>query len=123
MATALLSLALVAEAVLPPLADCRRFPQSPAEICDLLAFNRCYAARLQAVLEFDASLAAEARQALRETCQLYRAWDLLRDAKCGHYSEMIRRDALRQLRELIGPDAYAAGVMPPHVPLHRFERR
>jgi hypothetical protein len=33
----------------------------------------------------------------------------------------VRRQALKQLRTLIGAEAYYTGQLPPHVPLWRFE--
>jgi hypothetical protein len=33
---------------------------------------------------------------------------------------MVRRQALAQLLELIGPHAYYSGTLPPHVPLWRL---
>jgi hypothetical protein len=45
---------------------------------------------------------------------------MLRDARCDYYYVAYRRQALQQLREAIGPQAFYSGRMPPHVPLWRI---
>ncbi len=58
---------------------------------------------------------------LDETKRLYRVWDAVRDSKCEFYYVTVRRQALRKLRDLVGPEAYEAGDLPPHVPVWRFQ--
>ena len=60
------------------------------------------------------------RLALKETDCLYQVWDSVRDARCEYYYITVRRQALKKLHPLLGPDAYAGGEWPPHVPLWRF---
>jgi hypothetical protein len=103
----------------PRLADCYRFPDR-ATINDLLAFNRTYRQFLTARQPVDLVHAEELREALNETDQLYQVWDAVRDARCNYYYVTVRRQALQQLRTLIGERAYYAGILPPHVPLWRF---
>jgi hypothetical protein len=105
----------------PPLADAQRFPPRDT-ICEMLSFNRDYHRNL--------SLRRQAQggrdgldEALDEADQLYRVWDAVRDARSEFYYVCVRREALAKLRQVLGPDAYARGVLPPHVPLWRFERR
>jgi hypothetical protein len=103
----------------PTLAECRRFP-SREVAGDLLASNRAYRESLSHRLAVDAIHAEELRAALHETDQLYRVWDLVRDAHCEGYYVKYRREALQQLRELVGPHAFYSGQLPPHVPLWRI---
>ena len=55
-----------------------------------------------------------------ETGEIQRAWHLLRLARSDHWSENCRRGFLEQLRELIGPEAFYAGQMPPPIPYWRY---
>jgi hypothetical protein len=105
----------------PPLADAERFPCREM-VCEMLSFNRDYHRTL--------SLRKQAQggrdgvdEALSEADELYRIWDTIRDARSAFYYVSVRREALARLRQLIGPDDYARGVLPPHVPLWRFDRR
>jgi hypothetical protein len=103
----------------PALAECKRFPAR--ELAgDLLAFNRAYRDSLANRLSLDAVHAEELRAALAETDQLYRIWDTVRDARCEYYYVTYRRQALQQLRQLVGPQAFYSGQLPPHVPLWRI---
>jgi hypothetical protein len=100
----------------PLVQDSARFPQR-SFVNDLLAFNRAYRNDLITRLTIDTIHEDELRAALTETDQLYRIWDAVRDARCDYYYVMVRRQALAQLLELIGPHAYYSGTLPPHVPL------
>jgi hypothetical protein len=60
------------------------------------------------------------RQSLEETRHLYKVWDLVYDSHCKHYYVTVRREALKNLRDAIGEDAYYSGKLPPPVPLWRF---
>jgi hypothetical protein len=104
----------------PPLIDCERFPDRET-INDLLAFNRSYRQYLDARLPMHMARWWELRTALQETDQLYQVWDTVRDARCDYYYVTVRRQALKKLRDLIGPELYTSGQMPPYVPLWRFE--
>ena len=64
----------------------------------------------------------EFREAVQEADRLYQVWDNVRDARCDYYYVTVRRHALQKLREAIGPEAYYAGCLPPHVPVWRFQR-
>jgi hypothetical protein len=103
----------------PLVAECRLFPERKV-IADLLASNRTYRRDLESRLALDQVHAEELRNALLETDQLYHVWCLLRDARCPFYYVMVRRQALLQLRDLLGPEAYYRGQMPPHVPVWHF---
>ena len=105
----------------PPLTDVQRFPGRDM-VCEMLAFNRGYhrtmTLRREALGNRDG-----VEEALSETDQLYRIWDAVRDARSEFYYVSVRREALATLRRAIGPDDYARGVLPPHVPVWRFARQ
>jgi hypothetical protein len=103
----------------PPLADARRFPDR-ARVADLLRFNRAYRQGLDARQVVDLDRADFLKDAVREADELYRIWDLVREAGCDIYYIPVRRAALKRLREGLGEAAYHAGDLPPHVPLWRF---
>jgi hypothetical protein len=105
----------------PPLDDCLRFPDRTLA-CDYLAFNRAYRKHLARREMTGTPWPEEVRAAMRETDQLYDVWDALRDARSECYYVTVRREALKALRERIGPAAYAFGALPPHVPVWRFSR-
>jgi hypothetical protein len=103
----------------PRLEECSRFPERSL-VNEMMAFNRAYRSDLVARLALDTIHEDELRAALAETDHLYRIWDAIRDARCDYYYITVRRQALQQLRDLIGPEAYYSGNLPPHVPLWRF---
>ncbi len=105
----------------PRLAECERFLDRN-RIEHLLAFNRAYRKDLLAGLELEARYAEQFRQAINEVDQCYLVWSLLRDARCGFYYVTARRQALLQLRDLVGVDAYYSAELPPHVPSWHFPR-
>jgi hypothetical protein len=104
----------------PRLDDCLRFPDR-ATVNDLLAFNRAYRRHIDVRKPLELSRWWEYHSLLQETEQLYRIWDAVRDARCEYYYVTIRREALKQLRELVGPEVYYSGQLPPPVPVWRFE--
>jgi hypothetical protein len=105
----------------PHVEDCNRFPDR-STVGDLLAFNRTYRQHLEARQALDQARWWELNEALQETDQLYQVWDNVRDARCDFYHVTMRRHALKRLRDLIGPEAYGCGCLPPHVPIWRFQQ-
>jgi len=103
----------------PCLAECKRLPDRKA-INEYLAFNRAYRNDLTTRLSIARIHAEELRNALADTDKLHSVWDAVRDAKCDYYYVTVRRQALRLLRELVGPEAFYSGHLPPHVPLWHF---
>jgi hypothetical protein len=103
----------------PPLADCWWLP-SPNEIKECRCFNLGYQRSLEQRRMLRLHRHDELTEALRETQQLAEAWRLVDTASCASNSWVCRRRALARLREVLGPDAYYSGVMPPCVPLWRF---
>jgi hypothetical protein len=103
----------------PKLADAQRFPDRGA-VNELLAFNRAYRRHVGSARAMNLDRVQVVDATLRETDELYQVWDAARDSRCEFYYVTVRRAALARLREALGPDAYAAGDLPPHVPLWRF---
>ena len=103
----------------PPLLDGKRFPDRET-VGDLLAFNRLYRDGLNNRLALDRVNADDLKAALSETDFLYRVWDKVRDARCEYYYVTYRRQALQELRQMVGARAYYTAQLPPHVPLWRI---
>ena len=104
----------------PPVHDVLRFPDR--DFCrDVITFNRAYRHHLDAAGSTRLHRFQEYADAIRETDRLYECWDLMRDASSAYYYTVHRRQALKQLKTLIGPAAYYAAEMPPWVPVWRFQ--
>jgi hypothetical protein len=103
----------------PPVSEAARLPARDV-VNDLLNFNRAFYQELTERLEVDTVHSNELEAARSETTHLYRIWDAVRDARCEHYYVNVRRQALMQLRDMIGQPAFYAGQLPPYVPLWRF---
>jgi hypothetical protein len=103
----------------PPLSDCWWLP-SPAVIKECRCFNLGYQRALEQRRVLALHRHDELTESLRETQQLSEIWRLVDAAACPTNSWVCRRRALMQLRELLGPDAYYNGTLPPSVPLWRF---
>jgi len=106
----------------PRLADCHRFP-THGVANDFLGFNRAYRRYLDARAPLEQDRGDHIRAAIRETDDLYQVWDAVRDARCEYYYVAVRRQALKRVRCLIGAEDYAAGDLPPFVPVWRFENK
>jgi hypothetical protein len=106
---------------LPPLADAERFPPH-AVVSDALAFNRAYGDYLECCFQLQGHHEAWLTQALAETHALACVWEALADVQQPYGCESWRRQRLADLRDLLGPLAYAAGILPPPVPLWRFQK-
>jgi hypothetical protein len=105
----------------PPVIDSLRFPAREL-VCELLAFNRAYHTNMTRRRDALGKSRPELEDALTEADQLYRIWDLVRDAGSEFYYISVRRQALAALREAIGRQDFYSGVLPPHVPVWRFAR-
>jgi len=104
----------------PPLHDSNRFPPRTV-VSDMLAFNRAYRQHLENRQSVDLARWWDLREAIQETDRLYQVWDTVRDARCEYYYVTVRRQALKRLRETLGPQGYYAANLPPHVPVWRFQ--
>lgn len=78
--------------------------------------NRAYMRYLECVITYDRETL---RDAMRETNQLYAIWEQVHNMKA--YQGCNRRDALMQLKVLLGDDAFYTGTLPPCVPIWRFQ--
>lgn len=105
----------------PLVSEAARFP-SREVVNELMSFNRSYRQDLNSRLSLDLVHTEEVRAALLETDHLYRIWDCVRDARCDYYYVTVRRQALKQLRELLGDPAFYSGTLPPHIPVWRLAR-
>jgi hypothetical protein len=108
-------------ATAPTLADAVRFPDR-ATVNELLAFNRSYRQHIDIRQPLELVHWWELRVTVEETDRLYRVWDKVRDARCPYYYVTVRRQALKELRELVGGDSYYSGNLPPCVPLWHFRQ-
>lgn len=105
----------------PFVCDSLRFPDRAA-VTDMLSFNRAYRQHLDVRQPLELPNWSEMRDVLQETDRLYQIWDTVRDARCEYYYITVRRQALKKLEEMVGPEAYLSGRLPPHVPLWRFQQ-
>ena len=103
----------------PRVADGFRFPERRA-VNEFIQFNRAYRKNLEHRQAWESDRADVIRIALLETDRLYRVWDLVRDSRCEFYYVTVRRQAMKQLKEAVGDEAYTAGDLPPYVPEWRF---
>lgn len=104
----------------PSLHHVQRFNNySRHTIGELLSFNLEYRRFIATQRDLHESIEGF-RIIIRETDELWAAWDALRDAKCEYYKEPMRRQALGKLLKIIGPEMFLSGEMPPHVPVWRF---
>lgn len=106
----------------PKLSDHHRFMASEVTK-EYLAFNRAYFRFLSQMKDMNTDrpdIVRNIRESLCETESLYKIWDSLKDAKCEYYYIIVRRTALKTLRDKLGNEAYNKGEMPPFVPLWRF---
>ena len=106
----------------PPLCDTLRLPNKDIA-CELLAFNRGYYSTLKQRRDLLGDNFGAVVPAMAETDQLYRIWDLVRDAGSDCYYVSARRQTLLKLRQAIGDADFANAKLPPHVPVWRFAQR
>lgn len=100
----------------PLVADATRFPST--EYCNAcLEFNRAYHRYLSSWLDRDDPYQ---KAAIKETEAMYRFWDEVRDVSCEYYYVTKRRQSLKILLELMGPEDYYSGWLWPFVPHWRF---
>jgi len=103
----------------PRVIDSCRFPDRDT-VNEFIRFNRAYRKHLEVRQAWESDRADLIRIVIMETDRLYKVWDAVRDARCDFYYITFRRQALLRLQELIGPEAYAIGELPPYVPEWRF---
>lgn len=105
----------------PRLCDANKFSFTRADCTVAIEFNRAVRRRLEMIAEAEADRRHEVRDAISLVDAHYSVWDSLRDSKCDYYHVTPRRQALKRLKQLIGPDDWAAGRMPLAVPVELFK--
>jgi hypothetical protein len=105
----------------PPLGDAQRFPDRNL-VNEFLTANRSYQQFLGVRQPVELAHWWELRAAVQETERLYQIWDKVRDAHCEFYYVNVRRQALKDLRSMIGDEAYYSAKLPPSVPVWRYQR-
>jgi hypothetical protein len=105
----------------PLVDDSQRFPYRPL-INELIDFNREHRKRLLNRQTVEVAFQWELKQQIQETDRLHEIWNTARDARTGYLYVWVRRAALKKLRELIGPQAYYSGCLPPHVPVWGYSQ-
>src|SRR5262249_29240765 len=103
----------------PAVSDASRFPER-CRVLELLSFNRAYRQHLAVRQAAEPHRYWEIRNLLQETDRLHHIWSLVHDAGCEHYHVIARRQALKDLKEALGENAYYAAQLPPHVPFWAF---
>ena len=116
---------LAAVMAVPPrtvhLDDLSRFP-SQWMCIDAIAFIQDHESWLYARLKIDLLNEDALTDWQWDVGRRREAWTALEAAHRKSSTAPGRRNRLRELRRLIGPEAYAAGRMPLPVPLERFRR-
>ena len=103
----------------PFLQECDRFSPRP-QIGDYLNFNRTYREHLARHFALDPLRQEEIRVAIQESQQLYHLWETLYNARTEYYYTVVRRRDLKRLRDLVGPESFYSGHLPPPVPVWRI---
>lgn len=103
----------------PPVCDSIRFPDRET-IDRAITANR----KLKQYLEGRYELYRDAwlLDAIADCDGAYTAWDLARDARCEWYHVSVRRKAILDLRDTIGPTQYYAGCLTPPLPAWAYRR-
>jgi hypothetical protein len=103
----------------PPLMDCELLPPTwiAAEFC---RFNEQYQCHLRGQRFVCSHRADDICATLRETRQLHLFWDSARCATSSTQAWAYRRRTLKDMRDLIGAEAFYSGRLPPSVPVWRF---
>lgn len=104
---------------LPPISDAYRFPD-PDSAWEAMSFNSRYRQHVKGMAALSSHTRDSWQNVEREALYLYKIWDTTRDATNNIFTVARRRRLLQQLREMIGDEAYRAGMMPPSVPIWRF---
>ncbi len=103
----------------PFVCDAERFPERTL-ITGRLVLNRSYRDHLHALKQMTPQYEQEYQEAMEETERLRKLWDTLGDARNENYNVSYRRQCLKVLENLVGPEAYLSGRLPPVVPLWYF---
>lgn len=107
----------------PRLASADNFIWGRTEISELTNFNRQYYKVLEKQSLNNPDRYDLFKLALKDTNMLYQTWDALRDSKCHFYYTVVKRQALKRLKDTIGEEDFLAGRMPDHVPVWTFREQ
>jgi hypothetical protein len=106
----------------PLLWETKRFPNRDV-LAQLISFNQAYRNQMEAKRNMAVCWKVPwYDQVLRESLELYKIYDNIRDAQFDGYGILYRRECLKHLREAIGDDNFYNSILPPPVPLWRFEK-
>lgn len=105
----------------PFASDAFRFPDRDTAN-EFISFNRAYRDYIELTMAMQPHRYWDFKAALQETDYLKDVWVLIRDSRCDYYSVITRRQALENLRDRIGVEAYYSDNLPPYVPLWRFQQ-
>lgn len=103
----------------PHIVDGDRFPKRNFANAQV-AFNRKFHKFIEdrKILQVDRIALLDEISAENQT--LYQVWDSVRDATSDYYYVTVRRLSLQKLKTLIGEENYQEGILPPNVPVWRF---
>lgn len=88
----------------------------------MLEFNRLYQSHCKSKMENgNQDTITFYSNALIESEQIYKCYDLLDDAFCDGFSLIKKRKSLNELKKLIGEENFYKGLLPPIVPVWRFQ--
>jgi hypothetical protein len=103
----------------PLVEEALRFPKRDV-VLDFLICNRAYRAELQLRALLEPARAAHFEIAMHEAEELHHIWVVVADTRWGFLSVTARRQALQQLRDLVGEQAFYSGELPPYLPVWRI---
>lgn len=104
----------------PPLCDESRFPGR--EFCrQMMDWNRAYLGWLNRHKQLYPR-EEWIDEALSECETLWHVWSLAEDLHFDSYYVQVRRRALMGIRDMVGPQMYYGGFLPPPVPVWRMWR-
>ena len=104
---------------LPRLEEANRLPDRKV-VNELIGFNRAFRKHLVEKQMLEQDRYDLYQEVMLETDRLYKVWDAVRDARCDFYFVGARRQALQRLKDLIGEEDYRTMVLPPNVPVWRW---
>lgn len=103
----------------PMISESERFP-SNSEIRVLIAHNRAYNNYLENRIILELDRKEFIGLCIRENNNIYHILDKAFDATCQYYYINFRREALKELKQILTSEQYQNGILPPSVPLWRF---
>ncbi len=103
----------------PVVEDALRFPER-AVVLDFLIDNRAYREELQGRMLLEPAQAGHLGVAAEEADELHRIWLLVAESRWTFLYVTARRQALQQLRGLVGDQAFYSGQLPPYLPVWRL---